>query len=60
MNWFLFLLVTSDPYVLYFRGTHFYISITLPYNRIHDLCIPYVPIDMCDEINELGLSDIYK
>ena len=54
-----FLLVTSHPYVLYFRGTHFNISITLPYNIIHDLCAPILTC-MCDEINEFGLSDIYK
>ena len=60
VNWFLFLLVTSHPYVLYFRGTHFNITITLPYNWIHDVCKPYAPILMCDELNGFGLSDICK
>ena len=31
VNLFLFLLITPHQYVLYFRGTHFNISTTLPY-----------------------------
>ena len=53
VNWFYFLLVTSYPYVLYFRETDFNIIKTLPYNVNYASNAIY-------EINEFGLSDVYK